>query len=52
MKAKNKIVHHKDRASFDKVDALYKKGEGHWVTINGQHRFVAVQKNKKTTKKK
>lgn len=52
MKAKNKIVHHKDSASFDKVDALYKKGEGHWVTINGQHKFVAVQKNKKTTKKK
>ena len=47
MKAKNKIVHHKDRADFDKVDAMYKKGEGHWVTINGQHRFVAVQKGKK-----
>ena len=52
MIAKNKVVHHKDRASFDKVDALHKKGEGRWVTINGQHKFVAVQKGKKSNKKK
>ena len=51
MKAKNKIVHHKDRASFDDINARYKKGEGRWVTINGQHKFVAVDKTKKTKKK-
>lgn len=51
MKAKNKIIHKKDRAGFDKIDALRKKGEGRWVTINGQHKFVAVDKTKKTKKK-
>ena len=48
-KGKNKPnpVHYKERAKFDKVDALRKKDEGHWVTINGQHKYVANDKKKK-----
>lgn len=40
-KPKEHKVHHKDRAKFDKVNALRKSGEGRWVTVNGQHMYVA-----------
>ena len=46
-KNKPNKVHKKDRAKFDKVNALRRKDEGHWVTINGQHMFVANDKKKK-----
>lgn len=46
MGGKSKKVTKKDRAKFDKIDAMYKKGEGRWVTINGQHKFVADNRKK------
>ena len=50
MKPKEHKVTKKERAKFDKIDAMYKSGEGRWVTINGQHKFVAVDKTKKKRK--
>lgn len=46
-KNKEHKVHPKDRAKFDKVDALRKKDEGKWITVNGQHMFVANDKKKR-----
>lgn len=46
MSVKTKKVTKKDRAKFDKVGAMYKKGEGRWVTVNGQHKFIANDKKK------
>lgn len=46
-KNKPNKVRNKDRAKFDKIDAMYKNGEGRWVTINGQHKFIAVDKKKR-----
>lgn len=46
-KNKEHKVHPKDRAKFDKVNALRRKDEGHWVTVNGQHMFVANDKKKR-----
>lgn len=49
MGSKNKPnkVKKKDRAKFDKVNAMYREGEGHWVTVNGQHLYVAQDKKKR-----
>ena len=46
-KNKPNKVHKKDRPKFDKVNALRRKDEGHWVTVNGQHMFVSNDKKKK-----
>lgn len=48
MGGKSKVIRKKDRAKFDKVNALYKKDEGRWVTISGQHKFIANDKKKKS----
>ena len=47
MGGKSKVIRKKDRPKFDKVNALYKKDEGHWVTVNGRHMFVATDKKKR-----
>ena len=46
-KNKEHKVHKKDRPKFDDVNALRKKDEGRWVTINGQHKFIANDKKKR-----
>jgi len=46
-KNKEHKVHPRDRAKFDKVNALRKKDEGEWITVNGQHMFVAKDKKRK-----
>lgn len=39
-----KSVPGKRRAKFDKVDSLDTKDRGHWVTINGKHKFIEDKK--------
>lgn len=41
-----------ERAKFDKVNALRKTGEGHWITVNGKHKFVATDRSKSKNKRK
>ena len=38
----------KDLAKFDGTKPMYKSSEGHWVTINGRHKFIP---SKQTPKK-
>ena len=45
-KVRDHKVNPRDRAKFDKSDALRKKDEGEWITVNGQHMYVAKQKKK------
>ena len=39
-------VSYKERPKFDKINALRKKDEGEWITVNGQHLYVAKDKKK------
>ena len=32
------------RASFDKVNSLDTKKRGHWITVNGKHKFIEDKK--------
>ena len=46
-KNREHIVRHRERAKFDDANALRKKDEGHWVTVNGKHMYVANDKKKR-----
>lgn len=43
-KKKVKSISGNRRASFDKINALDTKKRGHWVTVNGQHKFIEDKK--------
>ena len=39
----------KDLAKFDNTKPMYKSSEGHWITVNGKHKFI-IDKYKKTSR--